>query len=437
MITTFPFGRAPATQSAPPSGKRAGTGPAARRRAATAISFVLLAAACAPAHVLPPSPVTGGPPVQAFTLQPDSQPVISSGRAGWPILPSDPNVYVDAEGYHLFVSTYFCWRDGRYVYSWDPAHPYDCNIEKVITAIAYAFSADSGLTWTFRQSPVILPSDSGFDANRIETSFVFRIGDVLYLAYSADGDFNGRPFKGRYQIGLARLDLGHQSVRAALMDESHRFEPRPTPWLPFDLRPGRFDNNVQEPSVAKGPDGLVLYYIGLGLRLPNEPTGAPGQHIDRVELGRAVLDDHLNVISRSNAGVFQGVNAPEVHYFDGAYHLFGTALKAPGQGSPDIAYATSPDGVRWSTPRTILSPGGIPGFDDWGISSPTAAVGRGQVVLFFNAIGTESHACFPVPPEGRWGIPWGGNDKCAFLTVARAVAPRPLDRRSGGASRHP
>jgi hypothetical protein len=438
MSTILPFGTAHARQDAAASAKRMGTGPAGQRRAARVISLVLLAAACAPARLPPPSPVPGGAPVQGFTLEPDSQPVVSSGRAGWPILPSDPNIYVDAEGYHLFYSTLFCRRDGGYVYAWDPAHPHDCDINKVVTAIAYAFSRDHGLTWTFRQSPVLQPPDSGFDSYRIETAYAFRIGDVLYIAYSGDGDLNGHPFRGRYQIGLARLVLGQQSVRAALMDESRQFERRPTPWLPFDLGQAGSDNNVQEPSVTMGPDGLVLYYIGLGLRLPNEPTGAPGQHIDRVELRRALLDDQLHVISRSDAGVPGGVNTPEVRYFDGAYHLFGTTLISRTQQGQDIIYATSPDGVRWSTPRIILSPGGVPGFTDWGLNAPTAAVDTGHVVLFLTAIGSESRACFPVPPEGRWGVPWGGgNDKCIFLSVARAVAPRPLDRSNAGVSRHP
>lgn len=393
---------------------------------AKVVGVLLFAAACSPAPRNRPVPVAAAPEVVSFALQPDSGPVISSGRAGLPILPVDPNVYVDAEGYHLFYSSYFCWNDRGYVFSWDPANPSACNILKVITSIAYAFSADRGLTWTFRQSPVVQPSDTGFDSYRIETASVFRVGDVLYLAYSADGDVNGRRFTGRYQIGLARLPLGGQSVRAALMDESRQFERRPTPWLPFDRRPGRFDNNTQEPSVAVGPSGPVLFYIGLGFRLPDQALDAPGQNIDHVELGRAVLDDQLNVISRSDASILGGVNTPDVHYFEGAYHLFGVTLEGRGQNGESINYATSPDGLRWSTPRVILSPGGIPGFNDWGLASPTAAVEADRVVLFYTALGKGSQPCFPVPPEGRFGIPWADNTMCLFPSVARAMAPRPL-----------
>lgn len=390
-------------------------------RSRVAASILLFAAACVPVRLDPTRP-QGIPSVQSFAQQPESAPVISSGRAGLPILPLDPAIYIDAEGYHLFFSSYFCWRDGRYVYSWDPANPNDCNIMKVVTAIAYAFSADRGVTWTFRQTPVFQPADAGFDSHRIETASIIRIGDVLYLAYSADGDFNGRRLAGRYQIGLARLALGRQAVRNALMDESRQFERRSTPLLPFDLRAGRFDNNVQEPSVTMGPDGVVLYYVGLGLRLPNEPIDAPGQRIDRVEVGRAVLDDQLNVISRSDAAVLDGVNMPEVRYFDGAYHLFGTTLETGG--NERINYATSSDGIRWSAPRIILSPGGGHGFKSGGVLAPTVAVDAEQLVLFHVAFATEPRACYPVPQQGRYGVPWGGNDACAFFTIGRAVAQR-------------
>src|SRR5206468_4331205 len=82
--------------------------------------------------------------------------------------------------------------------------------------------------------------------------------------------------------------LGRRSVHDALMDDSTRFARRVDPLLSYDLRPGRFDNNVQEPSVVVVHDSVVLYYIGLGLQLPDQPIDAPGQGIQSVGLGRAV-----------------------------------------------------------------------------------------------------------------------------------------------------
>ncbi|MBI4342461.1 MAG: hypothetical protein HY599_03730 [Candidatus Omnitrophica bacterium] len=348
-------------------------------------------------------------------------------------MPVDPGVYVDHEGYHLFYSTPFCRRVHDYTFSFDPAHPTACDRTRTITSIAYAFSRDAGLTWEFRQGPAVLPGDSGFDAGRIETAAAFRLGDTLYLAYSADGERGGRKFTARYQIGVARLSLSRHSVREAMMDESRQFERRTTPLLPFDLRPGRFDNNVQEPSVVIGPDGWFLYYVALGWRLPDEPIEAAGQHIVSIGLGRAELDEHLNVVSRSASPLLGGVNTTEVRYFNDAYHLFGSTLgSGEGHRNEAISYATSPDGVHWTSPRVILSPGSVPGFNDWGLMAPTAAVEPNRLVLFYTAFGTVSRACQTVGPAGRFGFPWGDGSRCMFATTARAISALPPT----GSARH-
>ena len=82
------------------------------------------------------------------------------------------------------------------------------------------------MTWKFRSSPVILPSDSGFDAVKIETASVFRMDDTLYLAYCAYGNRNGKPYTSRYQIGLSQLPLEGRSIRAALLDDTAGFQRR-------------------------------------------------------------------------------------------------------------------------------------------------------------------------------------------------------------------
>ena len=81
--------------------------------------------------------------------------------------------------------------------------------------------------------------------------------------------------------------------------------------------------------------------------------------------------------------------------------------------------------MHWSTPRVILSPGAVPGFNDWGLMAPTAAVERDRLVLFYTAFGTAARGCFPVPPDGRFGLPVAGGSKCMFSTIARAVAELP------------
>jgi len=398
-----------------------------RRVAQLGIGLCL--AACAPLGIGPRARAFSPYSFPDFGADPATRPTILSGRAGWPIMAVDPSIYVDREGYHLFYTTLFCRRDDGYVYSWDPADPSACNITNHVVSIAYAFSADGGLTWVFRQTPIVMPGPSGFDATQIETAAAFRLGDTLYVAYSADGERDGRRLTARYQIGLARLALGGQSVRAAMIDGSRQFERRSTPLLSFDPRPGRFDNNVQEPSVVIGRDGIELYYIGIGLRLPDEPIDAAGQGIVSVGLGRAVLDEHLHVVSRSASAVLSGVNITEVRYFDNAYHLFATTL-SPGEShrGEAISYATSADGLHWTTPSVILSPGSVPGFNDWGLMGPTAAVEPSRVVLFYTAFGSTPRACVLVAPDGRFGLPLADGPRCLFATIGRAVSARPSQR---------
>jgi hypothetical protein len=252
------------------------------------------------------------------------------------------------------------------------------------------------------------------------------MADTLYLAYSAAGmSSEGTPQIHRFQIGLAQIALGRGSVREAMMDESRTFERRAAPLLPYDLREGRFDNNVQEPSVVFGPDGLFLYYIGLGLALPHEPIDAPGQKIQSVGLGRATLDRQLNVVSRSAAPILEGVNITEVRYFDDAYHLFATTLTS-GDAHRDeaITHATSLDGVTWSTPGPLLSPGAVGGYDDWGVMAPTVAVEPDRLVLFYTAFGTSGGACRLIGPRGRFGMPMAQGRRCFFPTIGRVESSK-------------
>ena len=392
-----------------------------------ALALAFLMTACAP--VLPGNRMLRdldvAPPFPAFARLPTEAPTISSGTFGWPIMVFDPGVYADAEGYHLFFTTPFCRRDGTRSYSWDPAHPLDCDIIDALGSIAYAFSADRGRTWMFRRTPVVLPPTSGFDSAKIETAHVFRVGDTLYLTYSADGDRGGRKLPSRYQIGIAKLELRGRSVRDALMDPSQRFERRPTPWLSFDLTPGRFDNNVQEPSVVVRDGRIELYYIGLGLSLPEEPIDAPGQAIESVALGRAEYDLGLHLLSRSRAPLTDFVNLTEVRYFDGRYHMFASTLVG-GEFHRDeeISYATSSDGLVWSPETVILSLRKRPGWDAWGMMAPTVAVEDDRVVLFYTAYEAARHRCFPVPKNGRFGMPVAGGSKCLFATLGRAVSLR-------------
>ena len=259
-----------------------------------------------------------------FVRYPADQPVVSSGSDGVPIMVFDPHVYADEEGYHLFYTTSFCRRLYSLSYSFDPAAPDYCNIVNAVGSIGYAFSSDRGLSWEYRQTPVVLPAYSGFDSAKIETAHVFRVGDTLYLSYSADGDIRGRKLEARYQIGIAKLELGRRSLREALLEESDTFKRRSRPMLAYSMEEGKLNNNVQEPSVVIRDDRIELYYIGLGLKLPEEAVTAPGQEITSITLGRADFSSGLAAVSAPEERLTRGVNITEIKYFDEMYHLFGT-----------------------------------------------------------------------------------------------------------------
>jgi len=160
-------------------------------RVSARIVYLAMLTGCAPlARVIvapPPAPTPPSGPEGTFPhfMRLPQRPAVSTGRAGLPVIAFDPAVFVDEEGYHLFYTTIFCRGDAGYSYTWDPADQARCNIMNAIGSIGYAFSGDKGLTWRFRRTPVILPGSSGFDSRKIETAFVFRVRDTLYMAYSA------------------------------------------------------------------------------------------------------------------------------------------------------------------------------------------------------------------------------------------------------------
>jgi hypothetical protein len=370
----------------------------------------------------------------AFHKEPADTAVLQSGLAGSPIFHADPMVLVDGEGYHLFHSSLFCRKSGGYYFSWDPADPAGCDILDTVGALAYAFSGDKGLTWTHRTTPLFLPGPE-WDNHAVETAFAARVDDTLYLFYSGVGQRNGTSFNSRYQIGGARLDLAGTSLRTALLDQDRDLVRHRDPVLPFDLRPGRFDNNTQEPSVVWNGVSFELFFIGIGLKHPNEDLVFPEQSIEAIGLGRAIIDRDFRVLARPNSPLLGGPLSPdsiartpnitEVRVVDGVYHLFSTTLEIGGgkfhQGER-LNHFTSPDGVRWSDPEILLTGGAT--FDNWGIMAPTVVAEPDRLVMFYTAWQITNSPCFPVPPGGRFGSNAASSTKCVFGNVGRAIAPR-------------
>jgi hypothetical protein len=376
-----------------------------------------------PAQPQPPSIPAAAP---SFTRQPAADAVVQSGRAGWPIFPTDPCVVEDAEGYHLFYTSYFCNAGGIYHYSWDVDDLAACNIMDSVSTVGYAFSADRGLTWEFRGAPVLMPGIEAWQCGDLETPSVTMVAGRLYLFYSATGTFEGQPFPQRYQVGVATLDLAGRTIRQRLIEDDGVFTARSEPLLPYDTSTTSFCNNTQEPSAVVRDDGnLEVFFVGIGLARPDLPPEVPGQDIVSVGMARAVFTPDLAPIELPAAYLLPGANITEVKHYDGAYHVFATTGTS-GEFHRDerIVYYRSHDGTTFTGPTVLLTPDAP--FDAWGMMAPTVVVEPDRLVMFYSGWSREDHPCFPepLPPGTRFGRPSDGNSTCIFGSIGRAVADR-------------
>lgn len=352
-----------------------------------------------------------------FAREPADRPVLSSGTSATPMIVMDPCVVADGNGYHLFFSSFFCETVSGLSPFWKPEFGEHADIGKLVTAIAYAHSTDRGKTWSVRPTPLLLPSDDGWDDFRVETASVLVQDGVLHLFYCADM----KKLPARYQIGEVSLDLSDRTLSTALLESPAPLPRRRTaPVLAADFTRSCFHNNLQEPSVLpREGGGFELYFVGLQLKDPTAPVKHPGQGLKKVGLGRADLDDALKVLEITAEPLLEMANIVEVKRVDGKLVLFTTSA---GQGDAHrnerIAYHTSPDGRSWSRSQEVIS--SLPsGFDAWGCMSPTVVQEQDRWVLFYTAL--ENLAA---RPADRWGIPMGANG-WLYGTLGRAECAAP------------
>lgn len=358
-----------------------------------------------------------------FIKSPDDTFVLGAGRANLPITNHDPAIFADEEGYHLFFTSYFCQKNNTWYYSWDPANPGNCDISNTIQTLGYAFSDDKGLTWHLRETPLVVCGPQDWDRDAIETAAVMLNNDTLFLFYSASGYRNGSLFSERYQIGMAKLDLGSRSIKEALLTDGDRFTKQATPFIPFDTQLSSLQNNVQEPSIIRKGSSFEFYYIGLKLSIPDAGFDQAGQEITSVKLLRQKYDPYFNPVEDAEVcQISHNVNMTELKYYVNTYYLFFTSTE-PGNFHEDekIGYSTSTDGINWQPGTVILQKNAGHAYENWGVMAPTVMLDSDTLYLFYTAWGTEGHACFPVPSSGRFGIPLT-SDRCVYGTMARAVA---------------
>jgi predicted GH43/DUF377 family glycosyl hydrolase len=364
-----------------------------------------------------------------FVKSPASRPVIASGVAGLPTFISDPCVIRDESGYHAFFSVYYLKNkaEGKHWFSYDPANPGDYDMADAMGGMGYAFSADRGLTWTCRKTPLVTTGPEEWQTHSVDTANVIKLDGRLLMFYSAQGHRNGKRFTSRYQIGVASLDLGEKSVEERLLDESVVFVKRKTPLIPIRLDEPHHDNNIQEPSVLLKGGNLELFYIGLSLSKPSEAI-EKGNQITSMAMYKAVFDTDLTLVSHSEDPVLKGANIIDVHYRDGVYHTFSTRSPPPSvprsgdfHYKETITHYLSTDGVDWTEEELILEGGPTGSFDGWGIMAPTVVFEKDHVVLFYTAWEYEDRLELPSSALRSFGLGRENGD-CIHGTLGRAVA---------------
>ncbi len=356
-----------------------------------------------------------------FHQDPPGTPVLSSGTEDAPLFVMDPCVLKDGEGYHIFFSSFFVKRAGglSLFRARDASKDPDAyTLPKLTTAIAYGFSADRGLHWQVRPAPVLAPAEGhAWDGNRVETASAIVSDGILYVFYCADGDYEGKEFTARYQIGLASLDLVGGSLRENLLEQSKTLaRSSDKPFVPFVTDRVSFLNNVQEPSIVRDGDNYELYFVGLRLRNPGVSIGEPGQHITQVGAGRAVLNGKLEIQEVSQKPLVSGANIIEVERVNGRYLLFSVTGGGEAHKGEYLQYYTSEDGLHWSRPAAILQNIPRSAFESWGITSPTVVEEGNRLVLFYTGLEAGQGA-----DQTRWGIQMNPEQRL-FATLGRAVS---------------
>jgi hypothetical protein len=361
----------------------------------------------------------------SFVRDPGDRPVVLSGVADWPSLVADPSIIADGEGYHLFYTAFFCREpDGSWSFSWDPQRAQACDLNQAFGTTAYAFSSDGGRSWEFRRTPVIPKGAEPWNDGDIETPFVSRVADRLYVFYCALGSREGAALHNRYQLGVATLDLGGRSIREALLATDETLVHRQEPIVAADLVERYGINNAQEPSVVVRDGRFELYFVSLGLAKPAEDVTAPGQELS-LALRLLRLDETLSPLEPPSAPLATGgtANITEVRFFDGRYHLFATTAELDGHENDEITYSVSGDGLHFTAPTTILRRRDG-AFDNWGLMAPTVVVEPDSVVLFYTAWEAQEHRCQITGPDGRMGMSQqsGSGARCLYATLGRAVS---------------
>ena len=329
-----------------------------------------------------------------------------------------------AEGAGWQVSPGPVW-EGQYAAVGDPSvvhvgadylmfhHCIDVQRQPQGAEICLARSAD-GLRWRhartalsswFGRGRLLQAQIGGWDEAH-ETPFAQVIDGMfrLYvLGYKGAGFFVDPPSAG---IGL---------VSSA---DPLKFGPMPPPVLVPSVPGDR--GGITSPSVARTPQGDVLYYTGWACSMADPAclTGAVAQQLSLMAVPldsqglpqgepRAVVADPGLAWTNGGVSEAQVVAGP-----DGRFYLFFSSLSGPAD-IPDalqrigVAVADDPFGPFQFAAAPLIEPGDVAGaWASGGVLAPSVLIEDGRVRLWFHAFETDSAGAIIKARVGYAEHPW-------------------------------
>lgn len=235
-----------------------------------------------------------------------------------------------------------------------------CNRQAHPAAIGLATSED-GATWTkHEQNPILKPDGEGFDAMCVSVGVPMVDGDTWVLYFAS----NAQPCAG----------TGRSIGRATASSPEGVWQRDASPVLTAG-QSGDWDAGYIMPqAVLRTEDGYVMYYAGgteYLIPLPRligiatSPDGIHWTKYDDPTTTQAPFQhsDPLLEVNADGTTSPLGAWAVDILKTESGWEMFysGTCPEEVKQGCPGfIAYATSTDGVRWTTylgpERVVLTP---------------------------------------------------------------------------------
>ncbi len=279
-------------------------------------------------------------------------PVLTSTPGGWDASYTvSPKVLFDGQTYRM-------WYQGG---------------TATTTGIGYATSTD-GITWRKHNGPVLTPGPAGaWDSAQVALGSVIWNGTSFLMWYSGSDTTTNTAGA----VGFATSQDGISWTK--------------DPHNPILSTSGLDQQYMATPYVISDGVRFNMWYTGKNATSSTTPTtilyALSFGNTQWVKWSTAVLAPSSNPTMWDSAGVY----SPSVLYDGTNYDLWYTGF-SKSQPSPQIGFATSPDGANWtrSPLNPILSPGPLGSWDSAGVEQPSVIQVGKAYVLYYDGFSTNS-----------------------------------------------